>query len=247
LRRALSILEKVGEDNSLRAATLYNFGLLFRDQGNGVAAESMFWQALSLEEKVFGPKHLSCAETLENLASLHQARGDVKGAVPLFRQALAIKQQHCKPNDPELAKYMNNLGVVLGASGQRDEAEELLRRGLSILEKASSAVRDTALGAPLFNLAVILHKKGDYLEAESLYRRAIESCERSEEERSNRAFCMETLATLLEDKGDLSGARSLLESAYGVALDTIGADHPTAISIQTRLSSLVARATETVN
>ena len=65
--------------------------MLYSRQEQYAKAESLFQQALALQEKALGPEHHNVATSLENYASLLRTVGRPEEATPLEARAKAIR------------------------------------------------------------------------------------------------------------------------------------------------------------
>ena len=64
-------------------------GKLYRSQGKGEEAESLFKRALVIREQALGTEHPDVAWSLNNLGEFYRTHGRYAEAEPLFERALA--------------------------------------------------------------------------------------------------------------------------------------------------------------
>lgn len=121
---------------SLAVTKLNNQALSREADGDTVAADQLFHQALTIAETKLGPNHPDTAGTLNNLGALLEQEGDYAIAEQLFRRTLSICEKTFGPDHPRTASSLDNLAGVLAAEGNYGDAERLYRQALSISEKA---------------------------------------------------------------------------------------------------------------
>ncbi len=107
LAEAEPLLERAAEAwrgaegaEAFAAVALANLALLRWRQGKLIQAESLYRQAIEIEEKVFGAQHPEAAATLMSFAALQQARGAISQSVSTYQRALAIVEKSLGPADP---------------------------------------------------------------------------------------------------------------------------------------------------
>ena len=127
------------------------------------------------------------------------------------RISLAMDQQLKGTEHPDTARAKNNLAVGLQATGQSSIANDLYKEALAVLKKTLPADhRDTI--TTLSNLALGHDSVADLAEIETDLREAMRVSEQTGNARGgvHAAGC---LGVLLEKRGELKEARSLLERA----------------------------------
>jgi tetratricopeptide (TPR) repeat protein len=161
---------------------------------------------------------------------LHGTGQDLDGREKLARRAQAHVQAVAAqlPDDATLRSTLANshqqLGIVLGCTARAKESEAELRQAASLFETLAEESPETADNRA--SLAHVRNALGWGLRAENMvaaeqeYRRALALFEALSNElpdnpwyQAHRAMLLETVATLQRDRGDLTGARTLLEQA----------------------------------
>ena len=154
-----------------------------------------------------------------------------------------MKEKLFKPSHSKVGEALANLAVTLEENGNLDEAETLFRRALMIYDTAS-ATEDLVGGVTLFNLATLLCRRGRFAEAEPLCRRALDIFEKVRcPAHADIANTMGLLALVLEERGDLDGAKLLAGRSYERAVKTLGENHPATISTRNQLHRLMGQLT----
>lgn len=202
--RALKVRERsLGRNHEETAATLNDFGLLFRRRGDNAKARKLYERALKIRIRQSGPAHAKTAETLNNLAVVDWAEGQFARSVRRYRRVLTIKKRVLGGSHPDTARTMNNLAVALHDQGKLAEAEGWFRRSLSARKKRLGLKHpDTA--ETMNNLAYLLIDRKKLKEAESLLTRAVRIW----------------LRTLGNDHPHTNSARTNLAQVYLMKQDT---------------------------
>jgi tetratricopeptide (TPR) repeat protein len=121
------------------AGLMNRLGTLLYAKALYAEAEPLYWRALAISEKSYGPDHPDVATGLNNLAELLRATNRLSEAEPLYRRALAISEKSYGPDHPEVARDLNNLAVLLRATNRLGEAEPLYRRAVRVLTQFTGA------------------------------------------------------------------------------------------------------------
>ena len=119
-----------------KAATHKKQAINLYNQGRYLEAVPIAKEALSINEKVLGPKHLNVAENLNLLALLYLSLKEIGMAKPLFQRSLAIYERWLGPKDPMVATNLDYLAQIYYYYHDYAKAESLYKRSLSIREKA---------------------------------------------------------------------------------------------------------------
>jgi tetratricopeptide (TPR) repeat protein len=179
------------------------------------SAASMYRDALSAAETLFGREAPETIRLMTRLGNLLCNFGNMKEAEPLLREANASTTV----GSADHAAISTSLAELLRATGRASEAEGLLRA--AIAEGESSLGRDHPdVALRLNNLARVRQDLGDLAEAETLLREAIAIGEKS----LGRAHPLvgdrlNNLAKLLQDEGRVEEAETLYREsiAHGEA------------------------------
>jgi tetratricopeptide (TPR) repeat protein len=143
------------------------------DRAEYARGESLFLQALAIQEQALGPDDLVTAESVNNLAVLYMNQGRYEESEPLYRRALKIREERLGDSHREVATTLGNLAILLRQTGAYDEAERSCLRALKITEDADGPCH-ASTATCLNNLAALYYTQLQYAEAEPLLRRALE-------------------------------------------------------------------------
>jgi tetratricopeptide (TPR) repeat protein len=158
-------------DDLALATTLYNLGILRRQQGDFAEAARLYRRALDIRERKEGPNHPDVAATLNNLAAVEALQGHYEEAKPLLERALSIRRKTFGDEDVLTAESLNNLALLYAAQGNAVAAEPLYQQALAILDKPNVDQKG-ALDRVLDNYAALLYDTGRDSEAAQLEARA---------------------------------------------------------------------------
>ena len=120
-----------GPDHPNVATDVNNLGGVLQDLGDLAGARAAFERALAIDERAFGPDHPNVATDVNNLGSVLQDLGDLAGARAAFERALAIDERAYGPDHPNVATDVNNLGSVLQDLGDLAGARAAFERALA--------------------------------------------------------------------------------------------------------------------
>jgi predicted O-linked N-acetylglucosamine transferase (SPINDLY family) len=152
----------------------YNLGLTEKEQGRAEEAVAAYNKAIDLRP--------GFAEGFNNLGTALRSLWRLEEAEQAFQKALSIKN---------FAMPHYNLGWVFDQQGKRAEAAASYRRAIALDPKF--------LGAQV-DLAELQGRRGETAEAEQIYRQLLAS---HPHDRSIQLACLQGLARLLRDRGNL--------------------------------------------
>jgi tetratricopeptide (TPR) repeat protein len=151
---------KAGGDEQHEAELANKLGQVLQSKGDLDEALQYMQQALKIDEKVYGPEHLTVAIRNNNIGLILKDKGDLDGALQYMQQALKIDEKVYGPDHPAVAVVANNIGQVLQAKGDLDGALQSTQRALNIDEKVYGPDHPkVAIRAN--NIGLILKAKGD--------------------------------------------------------------------------------------
>ena len=91
LNRAQVLVEEIhGADHPSLAGIFNQQAAIYRVEGNGAKAESLYRHALEIQERILGPGHPDVAETLRNYAAVLEEHGREAEAGDLLARARSI-------------------------------------------------------------------------------------------------------------------------------------------------------------
>jgi tetratricopeptide (TPR) repeat protein len=147
---------ELGPDHSNTLMSVFNLGIILKNNGDYEGAEKLVCRALEGHERELGPDHPDTLKSVNSLGLLLKRKGDSEGAEKLSRRALEGKERVLGPDHPETLKSVNNLGILLSEKGDYEGAEKLSRRALEVKERVLGPDHPSTLNS-VFNLGYLLH------------------------------------------------------------------------------------------
>jgi serine/threonine-protein kinase len=167
----LDALKRLGvthdEQGPLAVSIWQNLGTLYREAGNGGAAENAYRTAERLAVNLYGSEHPTTIDAERGLAAIYVDQGKLDQAEALFTQAQAQLVRLLGPDHPELGSMSNSLGIIAWERGDVATAEKQLRKAIALWAGTPR------LQGGLFNLAMVLHGDGRDREAEPFAQQAL--------------------------------------------------------------------------
>ena len=177
-------------------------------------AESLFREALRLQEPGTGVNTVNRVWALTSLSNLMEARGEMEEAERLRREGVAERRRTFGDVHPLTAETLGSLGLLLNRMGRLDEAEEILREAEAV-NLATVGPDHTRHAGTLTGLAEVLANQGRLEEADSLAFQALEIRRRAQG--SEASIVAQTLTILAEIRME----RGLMESAEDLLLQAV--------------------------
>jgi tRNA A-37 threonylcarbamoyl transferase component Bud32/tetratricopeptide (TPR) repeat protein len=149
-------------------------------------------------------------ETMRMLANGKLAAGDAAAAIAMLEETLRIARAALGDNSMKVADVENDLAVALNGEDRYREAIPHLEKAIAITEQ----VRPGDVAAAAFetiNLGSIYESLGDYEKSEALMRKGIGAMDSATPDDPHIDFFRGNLARTLMLRGDLDGARALLD------------------------------------
>jgi serine/threonine-protein kinase len=167
-------VDRVGDDERLRAKLMLDRGERLSEQGKYDDARALQLKALAILERLGDDEATRALNDLGVDADLQLKYDEARD---YYRKAMARYEQILGPDHPKIARELNNLGLMAGDQGKFDEA-------IAALEKAN-AIRAHALGPDhpevaigLNNLAFVYIAVERFADALALAERAVHIVEK---------------------------------------------------------------------
>jgi tetratricopeptide (TPR) repeat protein len=135
-------------------------------------ASTVYRQALSEAEALYGNKHDLVAASLRGLADSIFELDQQDEAERLYRRALAIELDLHGERHADTARTLHDLGILLYYQGNYAEAERLYRRSLATY-RALYGENHPSVAQGLNDLAVLLYDTGEFGAAIQTYKEAV--------------------------------------------------------------------------
>ena len=141
-------------------------------------AETLYRQALTLQEKRLGANHPDVAASLNYLAVLYFFQKKYVQAEYLFQSALAIYQETVGMAHCQVATLLSNLGKLSLIQGHNAQAEAFLQQALATYVQIRE-FESPPVAICLHHLAILYVSQGRYIQAESHFERTLAIYEQS--------------------------------------------------------------------
>ncbi len=205
--------ESFDEEPRVRASLLGAVGQAHRRVDQPANAEPLLRECLSLRLELYPPDHELVGIARNNLALALRSLGRYAEARSQLWETRSIQSQNRSADQVEVMQLLNNLAGVEKELGNFEEALALYREALAMRRRLPRGNVVTGLR----NLGAGLRAAGQLEEAEAVLREALG--ELSRQDRPSplaRAGIEHHLGGLLRQRGDLAGARPLLERTFAV-------------------------------
>ena len=207
------------------AEVLSDMGALYYLRGDSEEAETFYREALAMNRRVLGEKHVEIASGLENVATTLWDKEDLAGAETLYRQSLAMRRELQGEKHPDYGQTLFNLAALQYDRGNVSEALASMREVLSIYRKVYPADHpETAL--TLNVIGFYLTMAGQFTEADQYLEQGLAMRRRLFDARHpDVASSLMMLAILKVAEGGYPQALEMAQSAKGIYSAALPADH----------------------
>jgi tetratricopeptide (TPR) repeat protein len=163
---------RLGGSHPAGLAARHRLAQAIADQGRDAAAEAMYREVLSDQQRVLGKEHPGSLATRHDLAWIIECRGRYREAEGMYRQLIADQRRALGDQHTETLATGANLARVTGLLGRYHEAELLCTQVLADQEQILGTEHPETL-ATRHNLAWIIGLQGRHEEAEKVCRQAL--------------------------------------------------------------------------
>lgn len=214
LDRGAELLDEGAFENEplLRARLLGSIGQVYRDQGWPQKAEVRLREVLAIRREHLKPDHRLIGFANNNLALGLRAVGKYAEALGCMLEASRILRLYLPEDDTQVATLLNNLAGIEKELGRFDETTRHYSEALEMRRRLGGEPATIAMAKA--SLGTGWQAAGRLEEAEASYREALDELIRLEDpSRIYQAAVEHHLGRLLRGRGDVAGARDLLERA----------------------------------
>ena len=221
------------EQGPLAISIWLNLGNLYREFGNGAAAENAYRTGYRLSSNLYGEGHPTTIDAERGLAAIYVDQGKLDQAEALFTKAQEQLVRLLGSEHPDLGSMSNSLGIIAWERGDAATAEARLRRAITLWTPSPR------LHGGLFNLAMILHSEGKDAEAEAFAQRALALREqRFGATNGLVGMSLGQLGDIKLAEHDLPAADKYLSQALEILRDNFGMAHTATGKTQLSLARL---------
>ena len=217
------------------ANLLYRTGAYLFDHLQLEQAETLYNDAISIQEEILEPDHPDLARSLNGLALLYVAQGRDTDAEPLYKRALAIRK--ASGSSPrEVAQSLHNLAGLYFSQGRYSEAEALYKQALDIHLQQPDGGQAEAVNEYI-SLADTYRFWQKYPLARQYYETALDILEDTVgTEHSSFVTTRNNLAALYEEQGQYDRAESLYKETLATYQKAPKPDYPNIASTLNNLA-----------
>jgi serine/threonine protein kinase/tetratricopeptide (TPR) repeat protein len=194
--------------------------------GHYPEAESLDRQALSVDQKLYGPLHPRVADDLINLGEIEHALGYEKAAEDFDRRALGIKTSWYGEKHPDTAFCLMVVGQSLVYQKRFEEAYPFIHKSLTIQEEVFGKSHSRV--AMALSVAGLLEERlGHFNAAERDFLRMAAIHRSTVGDRHQLVgVAMLDLGQVYIDKKQYTQAQSYIQGALDRFIEKLPADHP---------------------
>lgn len=221
-------------------ASHHAVGTAYRRMGRLDSAATHVRAALDVRRTVLTPTHPKVASSRALLGIVHAQEGRHFASEAAFKAALDIEEQVRGGAHPNAATYYSNLGSVYRLMGRYEQAIRMHRTSIEILRAVGAS--KSALASSYQNLGNAYADLNDFASASVQHQTAIEYW--SESYGPNHVRVGQVLTNrgiVLAEMGKTEEALSVLKRAHDVLTTTLGAEHYSALHVQSSIASTYVR------
>jgi tetratricopeptide (TPR) repeat protein len=240
MERAISIIELSHAENTPEAGTSFaTLGAVLEAQGSVNEAETWFFRALEIRERLFGQNDPVVADTRVGLALVYSQKNRLAEAAELDISAIAAYQERRETTNLPVA--LNNLGRIRVEQGHPKEAEQLFRRAIALWEHQLGPTHPN-VAAGLTSLGLLLCSRSKFNEAEPILRRARDiDVERFPANHPRIANDLNNMGVLALDRKHYAEAEAFLQAAEAILEKCLPPSHPENGKVLARLAEVYFR------
>ncbi|MEO1246437.1 MAG: serine/threonine-protein kinase [Pseudomonadota bacterium] len=248
LDAAQAILEHVratrttllGDKHPDLAVTLKELAGIARQHHRNEEAETLYLEALRINEAMLGAEHPETANTLNSLAVFFRGQGDDERALEYAERALIGATRAYGPAHPTVGLMTINVGSMKRMLRDLDGASLATRDGLEILVGALGEEHHLT-GVAYNALAGVQFDQGDHARAEANFRRALGIFEATAgANHPHTVSILSGLASVLLANGRTDEAEPLYRRAAETAAAALPDEHPNQAIVQLGLARIAA-------
>ncbi len=207
-RAALARETGVSERAAVRAKALNGAGNMAYAQGDYVAAQTLYKEALTARREISDRQGI--AGTLLSLGNLAYSQGDYVAAQALYEEALAMYREI--GDRQGIANTLGNLGTVAYSQSDYVAAQALYEESLATKREIGDR---QGIANTLGNLGNVAYAQGDYVAAQALHEESL-VIEREIGNRWGIAITLNNLGNVASNRGNRVAARTLYEESLAI-------------------------------
>ena len=223
--------------NDVYITAINSLGELYRNTGNFESAETLYFQTLEKNKKLFSENSPGYVNTLNSIARLYQGMGRYEKAESFYLQSLEISRQLFGEMHPGNVALLNNISTLYHKTGNYAKAEPMYLKALEISKNVFGDEHPNTVTL-LNNLGALFDDNGNYGQAERYYMQALEIRERTlGTDHPDYAIILNNLAQLYFKMGSYERAEPMYQQVLAINKKSYGEEH---ISYSLALNNLGA-------
>lgn len=230
----------LGDAHPDLAVTLKELAGVARQQGANEEAETLYLEALAINEAMLGADHPETSNNLNSLAVFYRGLGNDELALSYAQRALAGATSAYGAQHPTVGLMMVNVGSMQRMLGDLDVGFEMVSTGLSTLVGALGENHHLT-GVAYNALAGIQQEQNDDALAEANYRKALAIFEATAgANHPHTVAILSGLASVLINGGRPEEAETHYARAVETGTAVLPPDHPNLAIVQLGLAHVAA-------
>ena len=237
--RALEIRkDQLGTDHPDVAESMIFLGDVYRLYDIDThKAETLYRQALQIQENTLSLRHSSRLHGLSSLAGLLSEKGDHSEAIELYRENLEIRWDIFGETHPSIAEGKGQLAAGYSRMGDFENAESYYRKSLDMWVDLMGPGHNTVRGA-LTGLGNLMTEMDRYDEAEAYYKRAL-AIHRENFGENSGSMILGSIGRMYRKQGEFEEARRYYRRAISLLGDSQTSEHYDVVQLRNEYEELL--------
>ena len=239
-KRALGIRKnQLGTDDPDVAESMIFLGDVYRLYGiDTKKAESLYRQALRIQEKTLSLRHRSRLHGLTSLAGLLSERGNHKESIELYRENLEIRKEIYGEIHPSIAEGMGHLAAGLHMMGDFENAKKYYCESLKLWVDLMGPMHNTVSGV-LVGLGNLMTEMNRYDEAKLYYNQALDIRRKNYGEDSG-ALILGAIGRMYREQSKFEEAHQYYKHALSLFDDADSLEHYDVLQLKNEFEDLIS-------
>jgi CHAT domain-containing protein/tetratricopeptide (TPR) repeat protein len=239
--RSVAINEAaLGPQKPVTIRALSMLGTILRRATRFAEAEETLKRALSMWDTAFHGQHYETAVTIRRLAEVYGDTGRYEEAAGMLERSLKTLQTMLGPEHRHTLMTVRELADVKIKKGENHAGEILVREAIPAAEKVLGP-NHIELFSLHISLGIALQAQKQLSEAEEAYRNGLAVAERIGKESPFVCGALQALALLDAARDELDRAKSMLDRAVALCLQSVGPAHARTMGVLRRLAEINVR------
>lgn len=227
----------LGAEDRQTLLTASNLATIYERTGRYQEGKDALTELVAIRTRLLGPDHLDTLTAMNNLANCLDNLGEFDAALQLLQKVLDGQIAQIGEDHPKTLHTLNNIASAYKNLDQLDKAREVYERTLRIKQRVLGP-DDHSTIITAMNLASVHLDQGRLDDAEAMYLDAVARLEGRSGPGDPRIAAYNGLGLVWRKRGDAAKAEPYVRQAVEAARQSIGARHPTMITLLANLASV---------